>query len=88
MNDEELARSGNRVVTRSDFVRFVELLREDLHANERNWENTRLEDFLEVIAACTSSLAGYKQNVEKDLDIENLSWNLMAQILLAARVYE
>ena len=82
-----LAERASRVRTRADFVAFVEALRLDHAANGATWANPDLPAFLEAVGAWSQDSNGYYQNA--GIDPSNLSpWRLLADILMAARVYE
>ncbi|BCW08331.1 fumarylacetoacetate hydrolase family protein [Arthrobacter sp. NtRootA1] len=52
-----------------------------------NWENSDLESFPEALSAWTRDMDGYFANLGEPVPDEP-SWRLIAQMLLAARVYE
>lgn len=68
------------IQSQSDFEYFLKLLVKDFSENKESWENDRLELFLE-------GLYGYNFESEKN-PIENPSWKVFAEMLLAAKVYE
>ncbi len=75
------------IKTRDEFVNFVECLARDLATNPAQWENARLGDFLEAVAAWTNDMDGYYAN--NQLPIPSVpTWATFAQILLAAKHYE
>lgn len=76
------------VKSRMDFVRFVELLRDDFVLNGQQWENPDLINFLDAIVRWTEGCDGYYKNIEPNVDPEKASWHGFANILRAARVYE
>jgi len=68
---------AEKVVNQSDFVNFLKELISDFDINRSEWDNTDLRSFIR-------GLEGYsydKQQVE-------LSWRVVAEMLLAATVYE
>lgn len=83
----ELHEDADRVATREDLARFVELLRSDLRNNPGDWENPSLEDFLESLSAWLEVMPQAYKNLGRDIT-ENPTWGDVAQILLAARMYE
>jgi len=67
-----------KIVTRSDFEKFLEELRNNYATHKSEvWDNDTLGSFLE-------GLYGYNYKANNDKP----SWKLFAQMLLAARVYE
>lgn len=82
-----LAERANAVRTRDDFVAFIEALRLDCSTNGTAWANPDLPSFLDAAGAWIRDSDGYYRNV--GLDPATLSpWRLLADILMAARVYE
>jgi hypothetical protein len=71
--------------TRQDLSSFiVSLSRRDMTA----WENQDLPSFLEAMGAWVNDMDGYFRNVQGRSAPDQPSWQLFAQILLAASVYE
>ena len=79
---------ANKVETKEDFEQFLLLFIEDFKNNKPEWENCSLEHYLEGLYGFTSDIDGYYQNMKQDVDTTQISWKMMARILLAARVYE
>ncbi len=79
----------DNVQTREDIAAFVRTLRENLleggHADE--WENPTLERYLAALATWVDDMDGYFQNRGETVP-DQPSWNLIGQILYAARSYE
>ncbi len=79
----------DKVQTREDLAAFVRMLREDLleggHTDE--WENPTLERYLAALAAWVDDMDGHFQNRGETVP-EQPSWNLIGQILYAAKIYE
>jgi len=73
--------------SRADFVAFVGVLLVDLRDRPQEWENPDLRNFLEAMMTWVEDMDGYYQNIGEAVP-EQPSWKTMAQILLAARVYE
>jgi hypothetical protein len=72
---------------KNDFVRFIELLVNDLKTNPEEWENSTLESFLEAMAAWTDDMEGYYRNTNQPIP-NNINWKVFAKILMASTVYE
>jgi len=72
--------------TREDFVAFVEAFRKDLVQDPEAWHNTDLPSFLEALAAWVADTNDDYFNQKKPTP-ENVSWNIFADILMAASVY-
>jgi hypothetical protein len=76
------------VIDRTTFQRFLELLLLDFKENRMNWENDRIELFLEAMASYTEDLDGYYQNNYPEIDPDNATWRTFADILKGAVIYE
>ncbi len=68
---------AKKVETQEDFVNFLQAFRADFEQNQYEWENSNLSDFL-------NGLEGYCSDKKQD----GSGWKILAEILLAARVYE
>jgi hypothetical protein len=82
-----LAERASRVRTRDDLAAFIAELKADLDANPEEWANADLGSFLEAMAAWMLDMEGYYENtgqVLRDLP----AWKILADALMAARVYE
>lgn len=74
--------------TRQDFVRFLEALHTDCQKYPERWENTALPDFLEALGRYAEDIQQYYINTEQAVDADCPSWQVFADMLLGARVYE
>ena len=83
---ESLALRAGAIETRDDFVRFAQLLTQNYKKRRGEWENDKLDRYLEAVAAFSSDFEGYVKNTGSN-DAEN-PWRLVASVLLAAKVYE
>jgi hypothetical protein len=73
------------IQTRQDLASFiVSLSRQDITA----WENQDLPSFLEAMAAWVNDMDGFFRNVQGRSAPDHPSWQLFAQMLLAATAYE
>jgi hypothetical protein len=75
------------VNSKEDFVKFMSSLINDLKDNPQKWENRSLLEYLEAIQSWTEDMDGYYVNNNLPVP-ENVSWNVFANILTAARIYE
>jgi len=66
---------------------FVLALRDDLLANQSEWENPTLDGFLEALAAWCHDMPGYFQT-QGEQKPEQPDWRLIARMLMAASMYE
>jgi hypothetical protein len=82
-----LIESINNLKSKEDFIRFMELLILDLKNNPSEWTNQSLQSYLEAIASWTEDMDGYYQNNNLSVPRE-ITWNVLANILMAAKMYE
>ena len=83
---DSLARSVDSIATREDFARFATLLELNFRKRRGEWENDKLDRYLEAIAAFSADFGGYAKSIGSNAE-EN-PWRLLATVLLAAKVYE
>ncbi len=77
----------NIVNSKDDFVMFVEQLVQNLKSKPNDWENKSLESYLLAIANWTEDMEGYYKNNNLPIP-ENVDWQVFANILIAAKMYE
>jgi hypothetical protein len=80
----ECAKSVN---SRAEFVRFVNDLNIEYKTNRNEWENDNLENFLCGLSGFSNDMAGFYKNMGESVDVEVITWRMVAQMLLAAKVY-
>lgn len=83
----ELHERVKSIQTREELADFVEALLKDLRENGSDWENASLEGFLDAMAAWIRSMPSAYKNMGKALPSSG-DWRAMADILLAAKMYE
>ncbi|WP_316569322.1 hypothetical protein [Neobacillus sp. YIM B06451] len=76
-----------KVNSREDLVKFINLLRKDLQMNKDEWENANLADFLEAMEAWVNDMEGFYPNANQAVS-EKQSWKMIANILYASKMYE
>ncbi len=76
------------VKDRQTFIKFLDLLHQDLLQQPQNWENKTLPDFLEALARYTEDIQGYYDNTNANVDAEKAAWSTFADIFKGAKVYE
>lgn len=75
------------VTDRQALAQFIIKLAEDLRQHPDRWENGDLGSYLEAMAAWLEDMDGYYAN--KGMRVPDVpSWELLAEILQAARIYE
>lgn len=75
------------VNTREELAAFVQHMRRDFDDHPERWENIDLETFLEAMAAWIQDMLGYYKNSGQVLS-ELPMWQVFADILMGARIYE
>ncbi|HZT82113.1 MAG TPA: hypothetical protein VFA26_17935 [Gemmataceae bacterium] len=83
----ELTKSVGQIQSRHDLAVFVDALREHLRHHPEEWENRDLPSFLEAMAAWVEDMDGYFKTRGEPVP-DQPTWQTLAQILLAAKVYE
>ncbi|MFY0602272.1 MAG: hypothetical protein JXR03_21545 [Cyclobacteriaceae bacterium] len=73
----DIYEQAEKIENQQDFILFLKLLKDDFRENFSAWENENLASFLE-------GLAGYNMDKEQG----GISWKIVAEMLLAAKVYE
>nr|WP_294934856.1 hypothetical protein [uncultured Flavobacterium sp.] len=76
------------VTDKTSFSEFVRELLTDLKKEDQNWENKKIEDFIEGIASYSEDINGYYQNMGSTTSAETPTWRIFAQILKGATMYE
>jgi hypothetical protein len=87
MTSDDLFDYVKTVGSREDFVKFVGFLNEDHRKNSGEWGNKTLEGFLGGLSGFASDMSGYYQNIGDAVNVENITWRMAAEMLLAATVY-
>ena len=83
----DLTEMVEQVQSHPDFVAFSHALLKDLKEKPEAWENRDLPSFLEALGAWAEDMNGYYQAKGGAIPLQP-SWKMLAQILLAAKVYE
>lgn len=79
---------ADNVETKEDFEQFLFYLIKDFKENKSEWDNNNLETFLDAMHGFTCDIDGYYENQKKEVDTSKPTWSMIANILLAAKVYE
>jgi hypothetical protein len=86
-DDVTLEEQASAPMTRAEFEGFLTDFVHSLDAEPDHWDNDNLALFLDAMHAWVVDMDGYFLGRGEALPVE-ASWQLFAQILLAARVYE
>ena len=76
------------VTGRQSFAEFITLLRNDLISSPEKWENNTLERFLAALAAYSADIQGYYYNMGQNVNADEASWSIFADMLKGATMYE
>lgn len=80
--------SGFKVNDRRSFIEFIELLHGDFRKNPQGWKNRNLGDFLDAVSRYANDVQGYYNNTNKNIDADQPSWQVFADILKGSTIYE
>jgi len=80
--------SNFKVIDRQSFIEFMGLLHQDFRKNSENWQNRTLNDFLEAIGRYTNDIQGYYDNTNKNVNADQPTWQVFADIFRGSTIYE
>lgn len=83
----DFSKKINEIRNKQDFIRFIELLSDNLKNNSEEWSNKSLSDYIQAIGNWTEDMEGYYENNNLPIP-ENIDWKVFANILIAAKMYE
>lgn len=72
----------NLIDNKEEFIKFLDLLRNDYINNQKEWENLTVDLFIE---AMQSWLEDYEK---KDINFQQPNWKTFATILYMGKIYE
>lgn len=70
------------------FIKYLDSLIQDFKDNPEKWANRNLVDFLEAMSSYTADIQGLYDNTNQKVDANKPSWQLFADILKGATMYE
>lgn len=76
------------VTDKKSFIEFINLLDEDFRHFPSTWENNNLSKFLGAIGEYTKDIQGYYDNTNQNVNSDEPSWKVFADILKGATMYE
>ena len=85
MNSHSL---GYKVTDRQSFIEFLKKFHQGLLSNKQDWENKTLEDFLEALTRYAEDIQGYYNNTNQNINADTPSWQVFADMLQGAKIYE
>jgi hypothetical protein len=74
-----------KITSRDD---LIILIRELSSEDQSTWDNSDLGSFMEALSGWIGDCDGYYKNTGSDLDPDSPSWQLFADALQAAKIYE
>jgi hypothetical protein len=83
----DLERRAGQAMTRSDLAEFLEQLADSSVTEPERWDHSNLADFLRSWSAWLGDMDGFYAGRGEPVPAAP-SWQSIAQMLLAARVYE
>jgi hypothetical protein len=75
-----------RIINTKDDL--IALIRELSSEDSSTWDNSALSAFLEALSGWIEDCDGYYKNTGSDLNPDSPSWQLFADALQAAKIYE
>jgi hypothetical protein len=78
----------SKVKSREQLADFVLSLYRDFVSGNYEWENDNLASFLEALSAYLRDIPNLYQNLDIDVDPDECSWRLIADVFAGARIYE
>ena len=81
-----LLKNMSRKITSKD--KLITLIRELSLENSSKSDNSDLSSFLEALSGWIDDCGGYYKNTGSNLDPDSPSWQLFADALQAAKIYE
>jgi hypothetical protein len=78
----------NTVNDRQTFADFIVKLHQDFKTDPSTWENNNLDNFLEAMSSYARDIDGYYKNTNQNVNADNPSWRVFADILMSAKIYE
>ena len=76
------------ITDRESFIEFLKAFQQDYIANAQEWENRTLDNFLEALTRYAQDIQGYYDNTNKNINANTASWQVFADILQGAKIYE
>lgn len=88
LSGDALVERAEGVLTKKDFAAFLDLLARNLRDHPEEWENATLGQYLQGLCGFVEGMEGYYSNAGIQLGTDRPGWRVLADVLLAGRVYE
>ncbi len=80
--------ADNPITNRQSFIKMVNTLRQQLITGDETFANTNLSDFLEALSRYAEDIQGYYDNTSQPVNADEPGWQLFADLLKGASMYE
>jgi hypothetical protein len=80
--------NGTTIQSRQQFIAHLFRLLDDFDGAGDHWANQDIYTFLQAMAAWLNDCQGYYRNAGRQIDVDNALWQVFADALSAAAVYE
>jgi len=80
-------KKNETIKTKKDFTSFVYKLSQEYQDDPKAWENKDLGSFLKALAAWVDDMEGYYLSLGQKVP-ENPDWQMIANMFMAAKIYE
>jgi hypothetical protein len=77
----------DEIHSKADLIKFIEALADDLRRHPQSWENNSLDRYLAALSSWLADSDGYYRKHELRPVIDP-SWKTIAEMLIAAKMYE
>lgn len=71
-------------MNKQEFICFLKEFRK----NSDKFENNTLESFLQALENYASDLNGYYSNTKQNIDLNEIDWKVLSDLLKGASIYE
>ncbi|WP_313354988.1 DUF7660 family protein [Kosakonia cowanii] len=75
------------IKSKADFLAFLTLYNQDLKSCPEEWTNRDLPSFLDALKEWIEDMEQYYINTKQEVPLD-ISWKVLSDMLMAARVYE
>jgi hypothetical protein len=84
---DDLVDYAKKIQSKQEFEYFMTCLVEDRIKSKAEWENNNLDDYLFGLSRFAIDMQGYYNNRGENIDVNIVTWRIVAEMLLAASVY-
>lgn len=84
---DDLIEYAKTISSKKEFEFFLECLIFDYQINKDEWQNPDLSSYLDGLKEFVPAMSSHYRNVQEEIDTENITWRILADMLLAASVY-